>query len=113
MCALVTGVQTCALPIYRDHVKRRSFRFNGNVGMRFSDVASNRLYVSVNSIDQQIPSALTMEQALTTPRLATAGTIAGDHGRDIDSIRIQNRTRFDWGAGKQRGRASCRERGCQ
>src|SRR3546814_2575964 len=68
--------------------------------MRFSDVASNRLYVSVNSIDQQIPSALTMEQALTTPRLATAGTIAGDHGRDIDSIRIQNRTRFDWGAVK-------------
>src|SRR3546814_12118035 len=56
--------------------------------------------VSVNSIDQQIPSALTMEQALTTPRLATPGTIAGDHGRDIDSIRIQNRTRFDWGAVK-------------
>src|SRR3546814_10992427 len=68
--------------------------------MRFSDVVSNRLYVSVNSIDQQIPSALTREQALTTPRLATPGTIAGDHGRDIDSIRIQNRTRFDWRAVK-------------
>src|SRR3546814_2950614 len=68
--------------------------------MRFSDVVSNRLYVSVNSIDQQIPSALTMEQALTPPRLATPGTIAGDHGRDTDSIRIQNRTRFDWGAVK-------------
>jgi iron complex outermembrane receptor protein len=84
----------------RDHLKRRSFRFNGNVGMQFSDLVSNRLHVSVNSIDQQIPSALTMEQALTTPRLATAGTIAGDHGRDIDSIRIQNRTRFDWGPAK-------------
>ena len=84
----------------RDHLKRKSVRFNGNVGMRFSDVVSNRLYVSVNSIDQQIPSALTMEQALTTPRLATAGTIAGNHGRDVDSIRIQNRTRFDWGAVK-------------
>ena len=84
----------------RNHAKRRSFRFNSNVGMQFSGVVSNRLYVSVNSIDQQIPSALTMEQALTTPRLATAGTIAGDHGRDIDSIRIQNRTRFDWGGVK-------------
>src|SRR3546814_18128689 len=41
-----------------------------------------------------------MEQALTTLRLATPGTIAGDHGRDIDSIRIQNRTRFDWRAVK-------------
>ena len=84
----------------RDHLKRKSVRFNGNVGMRFSEVVSNRLYVSVNSIDQQIPSALTIEQAQTIPRLATAGTIAGDHGRDVDSIRIQNRTRFDWGTVK-------------
>ncbi|APZ99231.1 ligand-gated channel protein [Sphingopyxis sp. QXT-31] len=82
----------------RAHVKRRSFRFHGNVGMQFSDVVSNRLYVSFNNIDQEIPGALTRAQALTTPRMANAGAVALDQARDIDSLRFQNRTRFDWGA---------------
>jgi hypothetical protein len=30
--------------------------------------------------------------------VASAASIAGDQARDIDSIRIQNRTTFDWGA---------------
>lgn len=82
----------------REHVARRSFRFHGNVGMQFSDLVSNRLYVSFNNINQDIPGALTREQALTAPRMANPGSIAGDNARDIDSLRIQNRTRFDWGA---------------
>lgn len=81
----------------RDHVKRRSFRFHGNVGLQFSDVVSNRLYVSFNTIDQEIPGALTRTQALATPRMANAGAVALDQARDIDSLRIQNRTRFEWG----------------
>jgi iron complex outermembrane recepter protein len=82
----------------RDHVKRRSFRFHGNVGMAFSDVVSSRLYVSFNSVNQEIPGALTRMQALTTPRMANPGAVALDQARDIDSLRIQNRSRFDWGA---------------
>lgn len=82
----------------RDHVKRRSLRFHGNAGMQFSDVVSNRLYVSFNNINQEIPGALTRTEALTTPRMANAGAVALDQARDIDSLRIQNRTRFDWGA---------------
>ncbi|MGQ3102369.1 MAG: TonB-dependent receptor family protein [Sphingopyxis solisilvae] len=84
----------------RDHVKRRSLRFHGNVGMQFTDVVSNRLYVSINHIKQEIPGALTFDEVLTTPRKAGTGVIAGDYGRDIDSIRIQNRTGFDWGAAR-------------
>ncbi len=82
----------------RDHARRRSLRFHGNVGMRFSDVVSNRLYVSFNNIDQEIPGALTRTQTLTTPRMANPGAITLDQARDVDSLRIQNRTRFDWGA---------------
>ncbi len=82
----------------RDHVKRRSVRFHGNVGMRFSDIVSNRLYVSFNTIDQEIPGALTRAQALATPHMANPATVAGNNARDVDSLRIQNRTRFDWGA---------------
>ena len=82
----------------RGHAKRHSLRFQGNVGMRFSDVVSTRFYASVNHIRQDIPGALTMAEALSTPRKANAGAVAGEQGRDIDSLRLQNRTRFDWGA---------------
>ncbi|OHD09766.1 TonB-dependent receptor family protein [Sphingopyxis sp. RIFCSPHIGHO2_12_FULL_65_19] len=82
----------------RDHVKRRSFRFHGNVGLKFSDTVSTRFYASYNDIKQEIPGALTFDQALTTPRAASAAAVAGDQARDIVSLRLQNRTSFDWGA---------------
>lgn len=82
----------------REHAKRRSIRFHGNVGMRFSDMVSTRFYASLNRIDQQLPGALTRAEALTTPRKANAGAVALDQARDIDSLRLQNRTSFDFGA---------------
>ena len=82
----------------RVHAGRRSFRFHGNVGLKFSDTVSTRLYASFNHIDQQLPGALTYAQALTTPRIANAASVAGDQHRDIDSLRLQNRTSFDLGA---------------
>lgn len=82
----------------RDHAKRRSLRFHGNVGLKFSDVVTSRFYASVNNIDQQLPGALTRAEALTTPRKAATASLAGDQARDIDSLRLQNRTSFDWGA---------------
>lgn len=84
----------------RDHAKRRSFRFQGNVGLRLSDTISTRFYASFNNIDQQLPGALTRAQTLTTPRMANAGSAAGDQQRDIDSLRLQNRTTFDFGSAK-------------
>jgi iron complex outermembrane receptor protein len=84
----------------RDHVQRRSFRFHGNVGLKLSDVVSTRFYASYNDIKQEIPGALTYNQALTTPRAASAAAVAGDQARDIVSLRLQNRTSFDWGAFK-------------
>ncbi len=82
----------------RDHVQRRSFRFHGNVGLKLSDTVSTRFYASYNDIKQDIPGALTFDQALTTPRIANAAAVAGDQARDIMSLRLANRTSFDWGA---------------
>lgn len=82
----------------RDHAGRRSFRFHGNVGLKLSDTISTRFYASYNDIKQEIPGALTFDQALTTPRMASAAAVAGDQARDIVSLRLQNRTSFDWGA---------------
>ena len=78
----------------RQHARRDSIRYNGNVGLRISDIISTRFYGSMTTLDQELPGAMTRVAALTTPR---SGNFIGDQARDINSIRIQNRTRFDWG----------------
>jgi iron complex outermembrane receptor protein len=78
----------------RQHAQRDSLRFNGNVGLRISDVVSTRFYGSATTLNQELPGALTRATALTAPR---SGNFVGDQARDIHSVRIQNRTRFDWG----------------
>ncbi len=82
----------------RDHARRRSLRFHGNVGLRLTDRITTRLYASYNNIDQELPGALTREETLTAPRKANAASVAGDQARDIESLRLQNRTSFDFGA---------------
>lgn len=77
----------------RQHARRDSIRFNGNVGLRISDVISTRFYASATTLDQELPGALSRASALSAPR---TGNFVGDQARDINSLRIQNRTRFDW-----------------
>lgn len=74
--------------------KRDSIRFHGNVGLKLSDSISTRFYASANSLDQELPGSLTLAVARTAPRTATAINILNDYARDIDSIRLQNRTTF-------------------
>ncbi len=84
----------------REHAKRRSLRFHGNVGLKISEVVATRFYASVNNIDQEIPGLLTAAQTLTNPRQANPLVFARDQARDIDSFRLQNRTSFNWGSAK-------------
>ena len=78
----------------RQHARRDSIRFHGNVGLQISDNISTRFYGSMTTLDQELPGAMTRATALTAPR---SGNFIGDQARDINSIRIQNRTRFNWG----------------
>jgi iron complex outermembrane receptor protein len=78
----------------RQHARRDSIRLNGNVGLRVSDIISTRFYGSMTTLDQELPGAMTRAAALTAPR---SGNFIGDQARDINSIRVQNRTRFDLG----------------
>jgi len=78
----------------RQHASRESVRFHGNVGFALSDVVTTRFYASLNRIRQELPGALKAEDVLNNPE---KGNFNGDQARDIDSIRLQNRTRFDWG----------------
>ena len=81
----------------RQHARRHSLRFHGNTGFRLDDGVHTRFYASLNRIDQQLPGALTMEQALTEPE---TGNFFGNQARDIDSARVQNRTTIDLGQGR-------------
>lgn len=78
----------------REHADRWSARVNGNVGLRLSEAVETRFYGSYNHIRQQLPGALTRDVALSTPRV---GSFANDQQRNIDSFRLQNRTRIDLG----------------
>jgi iron complex outermembrane recepter protein len=78
----------------RDHARRSSMRFHGNAGFRLSDVVSTRFYASVNHINQELPGALPLDVALTEPK---TGNFANDQARDINSLRLQNRTTFQLG----------------
>jgi len=77
----------------RDHTKRDSARFHGNIGFDISRNITTRFYASANDIDQELPGALNIAAVLSNPR---QGNFAGDQARDINSIRIQNQTRVDF-----------------
>lgn len=78
----------------RDHAKRHSLRGQMNVQLKLSDAVTTRFYGSANHIVQELPGALTEAVALSRPR---TGNFTGDQKRDIDSLRLQNRTRIDLG----------------
>lgn len=79
----------------RDHSRRRSLRFHGNAGVHLGPAVETRFYASAQTIDQELPGALTLERALNRPR---TGNFIGDQRRDIDSLRLQNRTTATFGA---------------
>ena len=81
----------------RDHARRNSLRFHGNVGLQITDSIENRTYASINNINQELPGALNYATALSDPK---TGNFTGDQARDIDSLRLQNRTRFTFANGQ-------------
>ncbi|MEQ9315842.1 MAG: TonB-dependent receptor [Henriciella sp.] len=81
----------------RDHAERHSIRFHGNTGYALTDSITTRFYVSVNQIDQDLPGALDYPTVLSDPE---TGNFFGDQGRDIDSVRVMNRTTVDLGNSK-------------
>lgn len=77
----------------RAHGRRRALRFNGNVGLRLGAAIETRFHASAQHLRQELPGALTLADAVRHPR---RGSFAGDQQRNIDSLRLQNRTRIAW-----------------
>ncbi len=84
---------------YREHEGTENAAFNANAGYRFSDNVETRFYLGNFVVDQQLPGALTLENALNNPRMASANALSGDQARNTRTQRIGNRTSFKLGTG--------------
>ena len=84
----------------RAHGERRALRFNGNVGIKLNDRVETRFYVSTQTIRQKLSGALTESAVLTGPSAANTNSIRLDQARNIDSIRLQNRTTIELPGGQ-------------
>jgi iron complex outermembrane receptor protein len=77
---------------YRDHSDGDAIRGNFNLGYRLSPALETRLYFYGATTNQRIPGEITRAQALNTPTMANGFWVFGDQQRNVDSIRIANKT---------------------
>jgi iron complex outermembrane receptor protein len=83
---------TQAVDGFRNHSNGHSTRVSGNVGYQFSPDAETRFYFNANEVRQRIPGTVTKQSALTNPEAAAPANIAQDQQRNIDTIRLANKT---------------------
>jgi iron complex outermembrane receptor protein len=77
---------------YRDHSDGDAVRGNLNVGYRISPNVETRFYLTGASTNQRIPGEVSKAQALSNPRAANPEWVRQDQQRNVDSIRISNKT---------------------
>lgn len=82
---------------FRDDSFGSSNRLSGNVGYQFSADVETRFYLNANEVRQRIPGTVTKTSALTNPEAAAPANVAMDQQRNIDTVRLANKTtvRFD------------------
>lgn len=82
---------------YREHNRSSSGRINANVGYRFSEDAETRFYVNANTWKARLPGEVSRDDALHRPRRANPAFVQGDQQRNIDSLRLANKTTLRFG----------------
>jgi iron complex outermembrane receptor protein len=82
---------------FRDHGNGEAVRGSANFGYQFSPDAETRFYVNANTVRQRIPGGVTKTSALNTPEVAAAGNVTGDWQRNIDTVRVANKTTLRFG----------------
>jgi len=79
---------------FRDHSDGHAERGSANFGYQLSPDAETRFYVNANTVRQRIPGSVSKSSALNTPEAAAAGNVIGDWQRNIDTVRVANKTTF-------------------
>lgn len=92
--AAVSGMESDG---YRDHAEQSQGRLTLNLGRSFGEDREVRVVFQAGDIKQDLPGALTLTQALTTPEMASASALAGDQARDLTVKRLTLQTRWRLG----------------
>jgi iron complex outermembrane receptor protein len=79
---------------FRDHSAFDNKKLNSNIGYRIDDATETRFYLGYNNIDQEVPSSVSKTSALNTRRAVAPINILNNYKRDIESVRLANRTTF-------------------
>ncbi|WP_084494754.1 TonB-dependent receptor family protein [Alkanindiges illinoisensis] len=82
---------------YREHSDGDQQRLSGNVGYQFSPDAETRFYLNANRIRQHLPGEVTKDAALNNPESADPYFVLVDQQRNIDSVRLANKTTMRFG----------------
>jgi len=77
---------------FRDHSFGSSNKLSANVGYQISPDVETRFYLNANEVRQRIPGSVDRTTALTSPTTAAAVNVANDWQRNIDIMRIANKT---------------------
>lgn len=84
---------------FREHSDGESVRGAMNLGYRLTENIETRFYVNANSVDQRIPGSVTKDVALTSPETAAQINVLNDWQRNIDTVRVANKTAIRLGQG--------------
>lgn len=77
---------------YRDHSNGHSEKASANVGYQISPDFETRFYINANNVRQRIPGEVTKYSALNSPRTAFVDNVVNDWQRNIDTIRVANKS---------------------
>ncbi|HWU84513.1 MAG TPA: TonB-dependent receptor, partial [Rhodocyclaceae bacterium] len=77
---------------FRNHAGQSAQRLNANLGYRINPDVETRFYLGYASSNSYLPGNLTWQQLQDNPRQANANSLSGDQQRDIDQLRLANRT---------------------
>jgi iron complex outermembrane receptor protein len=82
---------------YREHSNSHLERGSANFGYRISPDAETRFYINANSWRGHLPGEVTKDQALNSPGSANSAFVQQDQQRNIDSLRVANKTTLRFG----------------
>ena len=82
---------------FRDHSNGHAERGSANFGYQITPDVETRFYVNANVVRQRIPGTVTKTSALNSPETAAAGNVTLDQQRNIDTLRIANKTTLRFG----------------
>lgn len=90
---------------YRDHSDGHGEKGSANFGYQVSPDFETRFYFNANSVRQRIPGEVSRDVALSSPKTAAVVNVTDDWQRNIDTVRVANKstlrlgpTTIDFGA---------------